>query len=115
METEHSIHNECYSDLSNGYRIRKVFGHKQMFELQIPRTHQGSFYPIILGLLKNQQEETNLLAFNLYRKDLMTEQVGEKLYDKKYSISQGIITRNILMKKQIADNNSCNDAYKVGK
>lgn len=85
---EHLINN---SDYGNGFRTRKAFGDKQMLELQVPRTRNGSFYPVILGLLKNQEQEARNIAFHLYKSGLTTIQVGEvfeEIYGKHYSTSQ---------------------------
>jgi transposase-like protein len=91
MKSERKEHNKSCNDLSNGYRKRRAFGDKQMIELQVPRTRQGVFYPIILGLLKNQEEEAKNIAFHLYKSGLTTDQVGDvfdEIYGKKYSTSQ---------------------------
>lgn len=41
----------------NGYRPRKVYGCGKVFELRVPRVRGGAFYPLILGILKQQEEE----------------------------------------------------------
>lgn len=91
MKSERNVHNVQNGDYSNGYRSRRAFGDKQMLELQVPRTRQGGFYPVILGLLKNQEQEARNIAFHLYRSGLTTEQVGdifEEIYGHHYSTSQ---------------------------
>lgn len=91
MRSERSLHNAENDDYSNGYRSRKVYGDKQMIELKIPRTRDGGFYPVILGLLKNQEAEARAIAFKLYKSGLTTEQVGElfdDIYGCHYSSSQ---------------------------
>lgn len=91
MRVERSLHNATVGDYSNGYRIRRAFGNKEMIELRVPRTRSGSFYPVILGLLKNQEQEARAICFSLYKNGLTTEQVGEvfeELYGKHYSSSQ---------------------------
>ena len=91
MKTEREEHNDMFSDLSNGYRPRKTFGNGKILELQVPRTRNGNFYPIILGLLRNQEEEAKKIAFKLYGAGLTTEQVGElfgDIYGQTYSTSQ---------------------------
>jgi transposase-like protein len=91
MRVERTEHNEVHQDYSNGFRSRKAFGDKQMIELQVPRTRKGHFYPIILGLLKNQEAEARAISFSLYKNGLTTEQVGEvfeEIYGKHYSTSQ---------------------------
>jgi transposase-like protein len=91
MKSERTAHNETYHDLSNGFRSRRAYGDKKMIELQIPRTRSGNFYPIILGMLKNQEAEARAISFSLYKNGLTTTQVGEvfeEIYGKKYSTSQ---------------------------
>lgn len=91
MKAERNYHNKSSGDYSNGYRYRKAFGDKQMIELQVPRTRNSGFYPVILALLKNQEEEARNIAFHLYKSGLTTEQVGEvfnEIYGKHYSTSQ---------------------------
>ena len=59
-------------------------------ELKVPRSRLGQFYPVVLGLLRDQEEECRRLAFSLYGKGLTTEQVGElfdEIYGKSYSKS----------------------------
>lgn len=91
MKAERTEYKHLTQDYSNGYRSRKAFGNKQMLELQVPRTRNGGFYPVVLGLLKNQEQEARSLAFYLYKSGLTTEQVGdvfEEIYGKHYSSSQ---------------------------
>ncbi len=63
-----------------------------MLELQVSRTRNGGFYPVILGLLENQEkEEACSIAFHLYKSGLTTAQVGEvfdEIYGRHYSTSQ---------------------------
>ena len=91
MKSERSEHNQQYRDLSNGFRTRKAFGDKQMIELQVPRTRSGAYYPVVLALLKNQEQEARNTAFLLYRSGLTTAQVGEvfeEIYGRHYSTTQ---------------------------
>jgi len=86
--TEHNIENE---DMSNGYRFRKTYGKGHILELRVPRSRSGQFYPLILGLLKEEEEECRKLAMSLYGAGLTTEQVGDiygKVYGREYSTSQ---------------------------
>lgn len=90
MKAERSEYKQSVNDYSNGYRSRKAFGNGKMIELKVPRTREG-FYPVVLGLLKDQQEETQNLAFELYKSGLTTDQVGaifDEIYGKHYSTSQ---------------------------
>lgn len=91
MKAERNEHNQANGDLSNGYRFRKTYGHGKLLELKVPRTRNGNFYPLILGLLREQEEEAKQIAFKLYGAGLTTEQVGElfgEIYGKSYSSSQ---------------------------
>lgn len=90
MRAEREEHNALHGDQSNGYRPRKSFGQGRIMELQIPRSRLGQFYPIVLGMLRNQEEECRRLAFSLYGKGLTTVQVGElfdEIYGREYSKS----------------------------
>ena len=88
MKAERNEFNIEHSDSSNGYRISSVFAHKSKLELIIPRSRHHNFYPLILALIKDQDNESKELAFELYRAGLTTEQVGDmfgKIYGQTYS------------------------------
>lgn len=91
MKAERVIFNEKENDSSNGFRPRRVFGQGQMLEIKVPRSRSGNFYPLLLATLKDQQEESQKLVYELYTAGLTTEQVGdifEQVYGKAYSKSQ---------------------------
>jgi len=91
MRAEREIHNETHGDVSNGYRFRKTIGSGKLLELRVPRMRYGQFYPVLLSLLRSQEEECRRMAFSLYVAGLTTAQVGEifeQLYGKDYSTSQ---------------------------
>jgi len=91
MRAEREEHNALNGDMSNGYRPRRTFGRGKILELRVPRSRNGQFYPILLSLLRDQEEECRKLAFNLYGAGLTTEQVGQifgDIYGKEYSTSQ---------------------------
>jgi Transposase and inactivated derivatives len=91
MQGERMIYNEQTGDVSNGYRPRKTFGRGKILEFRVPRTRQGNFYPLILGMLKDEEEECRKIAFSLYGAGLTCEQVSdviEEPYGKQYSSSQ---------------------------
>jgi len=91
MRAEREEHNSDYQDMSNGYRSRRAFGQGKILELQVPRSRKGNFYPLLLGLLRDQEEECRKLAFNLYGAGLTTKQVGDlfgDIYGREYSTSQ---------------------------
>ncbi|AMS26206.1 hypothetical protein AEM51_11125 [Bacteroidetes bacterium UKL13-3] len=90
MRAEREQFNSTHNDSSNGYRLSSVFAHKSKMELVIPRSRHNNYYPLILSLIKDQDKESQELAFELYRAGLTTEQVGElfgKVYGKTYSKS----------------------------
>ncbi|WP_051633250.1 transposase [Thermonema rossianum] len=64
-------------DMSNGHRYRKTFGQGKLPELRVLRSRRGNFYPILLALLRNREEEARKPEFNLCGAGLTTEQVGE--------------------------------------
>jgi putative transposase len=88
MGAERKVHNEQTGDLGNGYRSRRAFGGGRVMELRVPRTRFGTFYPVLLNVLKDQQAEMERLSFSLYTAGLTTEQIGEvfdDIYGKHYS------------------------------
>jgi transposase-like protein len=80
MRAERKLHNKDFGDLSNGYRPVKALGQGKQLRLQVPRTRNGSFYPVLLSILRDQEEESRQIAFRLYGAGLTTKQVGE-LFD----------------------------------
>jgi transposase-like protein len=78
-------------DYSNGFRYRKTYGQGKLLELRVPRTRSGAFYPLMLAVLRNQENEAQQIASSLYSAGLTTEQVGDlfgQIYGKRYSTSQ---------------------------
>lgn len=77
-------------DKGNGFRQVRAYGRGKMLELRVPRTREGNFYPILMSVLRDQEEECRKIAFELYGAGLTTAQVGglfEKLYGRHYSKS----------------------------
>ena len=73
---------------ANGYRSRRVAGINKTITLSIPRDRLGHFYPTLLTIIKDQEEEVAKLAFSLYSKGLSTRDVSdifETLYGDRYS------------------------------
>jgi transposase-like protein len=88
MRAERSEFNSINSDISNGYRYGSVLGHGGKLELVIPRSRHQNFYPLILALIKEQNEECKTLAYELYSSGLTTTQIGvlfDKIYGHHYS------------------------------
>lgn len=91
MKSERKIYNSQTDDVSNGYRDRRVCHGGQMFEIRVPRSRESNFYPVLLGVLKDQEAEVQRLICSLYAQGLTTKQVGdisEEFYGKHYSKSQ---------------------------
>lgn len=77
-------------DKGNGFRQVRAYGRGKMLELRVPRTRDGNFYPVLMSVLRDQEEECRKIAFELYGAGLTTAQVGglfEKLYGRHYSKS----------------------------
>lgn len=78
------------NDVSNGYRSRNILSNGVCMELAVPRTRVHNFYPLILALVKDQNEELAQITTELYSSGLTTEQIGgiiDKIYGKQYSKS----------------------------
>lgn len=112
MKAERHEHNFSNGDLSNGYRFRKTYGQGKLLELKVPRTRNGNFYPMILGLLRDQEEEARQIAFKLYGAGLTTEQVGDlfgEIYGKSYSSSQ------VSQRRTYGHRDSCSESFQNGR
>ena len=88
---ERSLWQEGSQESSNGYRPQRwSFGHLE-FALQIPRSRQGNSHPMLLGIIRSEEEEKSRLFSSLYSKGLTTEQIGEisqEIYGRYYSKQQ---------------------------
>jgi len=75
---------------ANGYRPGRASGYGRELSLRIPRDRLSTFKPVILALLRDQDEQVRRLCFELYSKGLTTRQVGEiteRVYGQHYSAS----------------------------
>ena len=75
----------------NGFRSRRWYSHGFEFSLRVPRSRSGNFYPVLLGLIRNESEERAKLFNLLYTKGLTTQQIGEIsdcVYGRVYSKQQ---------------------------
>ena len=92
MKSERHLHQQENPDAyANGYRDRKARGFGKEMVLKVPRTRDGGFYPVLLNVLRDEDEEHRKLIFSLYRRGLTTEQVSdvyEEIYGKDYSKQQ---------------------------
>jgi len=87
----------------NGYRPGRACGYGKELSLRIPRDRLGEFKPVLLALLRDQQQEVRRLCFELYGKGLTTRQIGEitdKIYGQHYSKS-AISSFNQQLKEQL--------------
>ena len=83
--------NDNKAEQCNGFRSRRWYSHGFVFSLRIPRSRSGNFYPVLLGLIRNESEERARLFNLLYTKGLTTEQIGEIsecVYGRSYSKQQ---------------------------
>ncbi len=83
--------NDNKAEQCNGFRSRRWYSHGFEFSLRIPRSRSGNFYPVLLGLIRNESEERARLFNLLYTKGLTTEQIGEIsecVYGRSYSKQQ---------------------------
>ncbi|MEG2791960.1 MAG: transposase, partial [Odoribacter sp.] len=65
MVSERHLYNSDHQDVSNGYRDRRVCHGGKVFELRVPRSRNSNFYPMLLGVLKDQEEEAQKLVSSL--------------------------------------------------
>jgi transposase-like protein len=89
MKAERTLFLEGSKDnKANGFRPGKAYGNNRILEFRIPRDRRGEFQPIILTMLRNQEEESERLIGSMYAKGLTEMQVSEifeEIYGKHYS------------------------------
>lgn len=51
---EHLI--QSREDKGNGFRQVKAYGRGKMLELRVPRTREGNFYPVLMSVLRDQED-----------------------------------------------------------
>ena len=71
---EHLI--QAPDDKGNGFRQVKAYGRGKMLELRVPRTREGNFYPLLMSVLRDQEEESRKIAFELYGAGLTTAPIA---------------------------------------
>ena len=74
----------------NGFRQATAYGQGRKLELKVPRDRNGAFQPVIMGLLREQDEECDRLVGALYSNGLTQRQVAdvfESVYGEHYSKS----------------------------
>ena len=80
--------NQHANNKGNGYRPVKVNGYGRQLALAIPRDRLGTFKPLLMLSLKEEEQEVKNLCFELYREGLTTRKISElleRLYGKNYS------------------------------
>lgn len=73
---------------ADGFRQRRIRNGGFEFLLKVPRTCEGGFYPFLLAILRNENEERDRLVSELYLSGLTTEQIGKiigRFYSQTYS------------------------------
>lgn len=73
---------------ANGFRPGKSYGKGKILEFRVPRDRNGEFHPVILAMLRSQEEECERIVGSLYSKGLTQSQVSEifeEIYGKHYS------------------------------
>lgn len=79
-----------FQNKANGFRKILKAGINSGLQLSIPRDRLSLFKPMILGILKEQEEQIRELSFALYGKGLTRREISkvlEKIYGKSYSKS----------------------------
>jgi transposase-like protein len=61
-----------------------VFAHGGQLQLVVPRSRSSNFYPMILAVIKDQDNESKKLAYELYQAGLTTLQVGDLICLRKF-------------------------------
>lgn len=82
--------NDQIKNKANGFRKILKAGINSGLHLAIPRDRLSLFKPMILGILKEQEEQIKELSFELYGKGLTTREISqilERIYGKNYSKS----------------------------
>jgi len=65
MRAERNEFNTDTEDVSNGYRKSSILAHGGKLNLVISRTRHHNFYPLILGLIRDQESEYKQIACHL--------------------------------------------------
>lgn len=83
--------NKHTDEQCNGFRACRWHSNGFEFSLRIPRSRSGTFYSVLLGVIRSESEERAKLFNLLYTKGLTTEQIGEVsngIYGRAYSKQQ---------------------------
>ncbi len=89
MKAERSLHQQEYpEEYGNGYRYCKAMSDSKELALKVLHTRSEMFYPSLLAIIRDEDEERRKLIFSLDSKGLTAEQEGsvfEDVYGKDYS------------------------------
>lgn len=100
---------------ANGYYTRMARAINKYFKLKVPRDRLGTFKPIFLEVIKNQESQMIDLASKLYVKGLTTrdiEEVFNDVFDKRISPSQvSLISKNFREEKEAWLNRDLMEEY----
>ena len=80
MKSERNIYlaeNTSTKNKGNGFRTATYTCGTKQLKMRIPRDRLGQFYPLILGIMKDNEEEMHRVAFELYSKGLSQQDVGD--------------------------------------
>ena len=88
MKGERKLWQEEQNEAANGFRPRRIRYKGLEFALKVPRTREGGFYPTLLAILRDEEDEREKLFTELYSNGLTTEQIGkiaERIFSRTYS------------------------------
>ena len=88
MKGERKLWQEEQNEAANGFRPRRIRYKGLEFALKVPRTREGGFYPTLLAVLRDEEDEREKLFTELYSNGLTTEQIGkiaERIFSRTYS------------------------------
>lgn len=95
MKAERDVHlSQSTDNKGNGYRRINGLGLGESLKLQIPRDRLNQFKPWILEVMRESQEQTQALFFELYSKGLTTrdiESITQSIYGQ--TLSRSAVSR----------------------
>ena len=66
LKNERTLWQEDNKEAANGFRPRRINFRGMEFALQIPRTRQGGFYPTLLAVLRDEEQEKAMLFISYF-------------------------------------------------
>ena len=61
----------------NGFRFRRWYSHEFELSLDTPRNRSGKFYPVLLGIIRNEEKSVQSYSISLYQRSYL---VSNKTY-----------------------------------